>query len=66
MCLKLNCRQWKCKKCGKPFSEDLSIVKKKRIYTKRLSVKILEEVKDGDILNVSQRMIEGVMSELTR
>ncbi len=41
--------------CQKPFSEELDFVAKKRTYTKRLAANILEQLKAGDILNVSRR-----------
>ncbi len=68
-------RQFKCDNCRKPFSEELDFVAKKRTYTKRLAENILEQLKEGDILNVSrrndvteeesQRMIEDIAEEIT-
>ncbi len=53
--LQVNRRQFKCDNCRKPFSEELDFVAKKRTYTKRLAENILEQLKAGDILNVSRR-----------
>ncbi len=53
--LQVNRRQFKCDNCQKPFSEELDFVAKKRTYTKRLAENILEQLKEGDILNVSRR-----------
>ncbi len=39
--LKVNRRQFKCKNCGKPFSEELDWVKKRRIYSTRLAREIV-------------------------
>ncbi len=58
MYLQVNRRQFKCGNCQKPFSEELDFVAKKRTYTKRLAENILEQLKAGDILNVSRRNIE--------
>ncbi len=73
--LQVNRRQFKCDNCQKPFSEELDFVAKKRTYTKRLAENILEQLKEGDILNVSrrndvteeeiQRMIEDIAEEIT-
>ena len=75
MYLQVNRRQFKCGNCQKPFSEELDFVAKKRTYTKRLAENILEQLKSGDILNVSrrndvteeeiQRMIEDIAEEIT-
>ncbi|EPF24637.1 Transposase [Microcystis aeruginosa SPC777] len=51
----VNRRQFKCGNCQKPFSEELDFVAKKRTCTKRLAENILEQLKEGDILNVSRR-----------
>ncbi|WP_149989823.1 transposase family protein, partial [Microcystis aeruginosa] len=53
--LQVNRRQFKCDNCRKPFSEELDFVASKRTYTKRLAENILEQLKEGDILNVSRR-----------
>ena len=73
--LQVNRRQFKCDNCRKPFSEELDFVAKKRTYTKRLAENILEQLKEGDILNVSrrndvteeeiQRMLEDIAEEIT-
>ena len=57
------------------MSEELDFVASKRTYTKRLAENILEQLKEGDILNVSrindvteeeiQRMIEDIAEEIT-
>jgi transposase len=73
--LQVNRRQFKCDNCQKPFSEELDFVASKRTYTKRLAENILEQLKEGDILNVSrrndvteeeiQRMLEDIAEEIT-
>jgi len=71
----VNRRQFKCDNCRKPLSEELDFVASKRTYTKRLAENILEELKEGDILNVSRRndvteeeiprMLENIVEEIT-
>ncbi len=39
--LEVNRRQFKCKNCGKPFSEELDWVKKRRMYSTRLAREIV-------------------------
>jgi len=53
--LKINRRQYMCKKCRKPFSEDLYFVDKKRGYTKRFAKQIVEQVLDSNIRSVASR-----------
>jgi transposase len=53
--LEINRRQFNCKKCQKPFSEQLEFVKERRSYTKRLANKIIEEVLADDIRTVAKR-----------
>ena len=53
--LRVNRRQLKCKKCGKPFSEELDYVNKNRTHTKRLAREIIGQVLDSDIRSVSER-----------
>jgi transposase len=47
--LQVNRRQFKCKKCRKPFSENLNFVDKRRTYTKRLARYITRQVLEQDI-----------------
>ncbi|GCA70501.1 hypothetical protein MiYa_02034 [Microcystis aeruginosa NIES-2519] len=73
--LQVNRRQFKCDNCRKPFSEELDFVASKRTYTKRLAENILEQLKEGDILNISrrndvteeeiQRILEDIAEEIT-
>ena len=53
----INRRQFKCEKCHQPFSEEIKFVKERRSYTKRLSVKIVEEVLANDIHSVAKKGI---------
>ena len=53
--LQVNRRQFRCKSCRKVFSEELSFVKKRRTYTKRLASKVVKEVLETDVLNTAQR-----------
>ena len=53
--LKVNRRQFKCKKCNKVFSEELSFIKTRRSYTKRLAIKVVKEVLETNIENVARK-----------
>jgi len=53
--LHINRRQFRCKNCRKVFSEELSFVKKRRTYTKRLANKVVKEVLETDIVNTAKR-----------
>lgn len=68
--LLVNRRQFRCKKCRRVFSEELSFVKKRRTYTKRLAQKVIEEVLATDVTNAGKRNrmssaeIETILKEL--
>src|SRR4028118_1330676 len=53
--LEINRRQFKCKKCGKPFSEKLDFVMNRRTYTKRLATQTIQEVLKNDIHSVAKK-----------
>jgi transposase len=53
--LEINRRQFNCEKCQKPFSEELGFVNSRRRYTKRLAIKIIEEVLADDIRSVAKK-----------
>src|SRR4028118_870765 len=53
--LEINRRQFKCKKCVKPFSEELEFVRKRRTYTKRLAKQIIQEVLENDIHSIAKK-----------
>jgi transposase len=53
--LEINRRQFKCKKCGKPFSEKLDFVNNRRTYTKRLADTMIKSVLSSDINNVAKQ-----------
>lgn len=53
--LRVNRRQMRCDCCGQKFREELDFVNKKRNYTKRFAIQIIQEVIESDIKNVSQR-----------
>lgn len=55
--LEINRRQFKCKKCQKPFSEEMGFVKERRTYTKRLAIKTVEEVLADDLSSVAKKGI---------
>jgi transposase len=55
--LEINRRQFKCRKCQKPFSEHLDFLRKKRTYTKRLAHKTIQEVLENDIHSVASKGI---------
>jgi transposase len=73
--LEINRRQFKCRKCKKPFSEHLDFVRKKRTYTKRLAHKTVQEVLENDIHSVAskgivtteeiERMLKDASAELS-
>ena len=52
--LEVNRRQFKCKNCGKPFSEELDFVAKRRQYTSRLAQEIVRPVLADDIKTVAE------------
>ena len=68
--LNVNRRQFRCKNCQKVFSEELSFVKKRRTYTKRLAEKVVQEVLATDVINTGKRNrmspaeIETLLKEL--
>lgn len=53
--LEINRRQFKCKICNKPFSEELDYVKRRRKYTYRLANNIVGQVLKNDIKSVAER-----------
>ena len=53
--LEINRRQFKCKKCEKPFSEKLDFVMNRRTYTKRLATQTIQEVLKTDIHSVAKK-----------
>ncbi|OKH54122.1 ISL3 family transposase [Calothrix sp. HK-06] len=55
--LEINRRQFKCKICKKPFSEEFNFAQKKRTYTQRLANKIIQEVLENDIQSVASKGI---------
>lgn len=53
--LEINRRQFKCDICQKPFSEELSFVRRKRNFTSRLADSIVKEVLENDIHSVAKK-----------
>lgn len=53
--LKVNRRQFKCTPCGKPFSEDLDFVGRKRKHTDRFSEMVALQVIHSSSHNVAQK-----------
>jgi transposase len=53
--LRVNRRQFWCQSCGQAFSEELSFVKKKRLYTQRLANEIVSQVLGSNIHSVAAR-----------
>ena len=53
--LEINRRQFRCKKCGKPFSEKLDFINNRRTYTKRLADTIINLVLSSDINSVAKQ-----------
>lgn len=52
--LKVNRRQFKCVPCGKPFSEELDFVGRRRKYTDRFAQTIVQQVIHSDTHNVAR------------
>ena len=52
--LRVNRRQFKCKNCGKPFSEELDFVEKRKKYTNRYASQIIEQLIHSDLANVAK------------
>ena len=50
--LNLNRRQFKCRPCGKPFSEEFDFISKRREYTDRFAEMIVQQVRHSDMHNV--------------
>ena len=51
--LKVNRRQFKCLKCGKPFSEALDFIGRRRKHTDRFAQAIVQQVLHSDTHNVA-------------
>ena len=51
--LKINRRQFKCRTCGKPFSETLDFIDNRRKQTNRFALAIVQQVLHSDIHNVA-------------
>jgi transposase len=72
--LKVNRRQYFCPECKKTFSEEFSWLRKRRSYTSRLGLNILEQLKKNNIKTVSEmnnvseeeieKMLEDVKEEI--
>lgn len=52
--LKVNRRQFKCKTCNKPFSEDLDFVDRRCKYTNRLALEMVKQVRSSSVHSVAQ------------
>lgn len=53
--LQINSRQFKCDKCGKPFTETLEIKPFRRSYTKRFALDIVDRVLSSNILAIAEQ-----------
>ena len=53
--LQINSRQFKCDKCGKPFTETLEIKPFRRAYTKRFALDIVDRVLASNILAIAEQ-----------
>jgi len=51
--LKVNRRQFKCHSCGKPFSEELDFIGRRRKHTNRFAHAIVQQVLHSDTHNVA-------------
>ena len=56
VCLRINSRQFKCKNCGKPFTEVIDIKPFRRSYTVRFAMDVVEQVRVSSILAVSEQV----------
>lgn len=52
--LKVNRRQFQCKTCNKPFSENLDFVDRRCLYTNRLALEIVRQVRNSSVRSVAQ------------
>lgn len=68
--LRINRRQFKCDHCGKPFSEDLDFVKKRKKYTNRYAHWITQQVINSNLLsvalnnNLTESEVESMISQV--
>ena len=53
--LNVNRRQFRCQSCGKVFSEELDLVRKRRTYTVRLAEKVIKEVLETNVTSAAAR-----------
>lgn len=53
--LKVNRRQFKCRHCQKPFSEELDFMGSRRRYTDRFAEMVVRQVIHSDMHNVGQQ-----------
>ena len=54
--LRINSRQFKCKKCGKPFTEVIDIKPFRRSYTVRFAMDVVDRVIGSSIVAVSEQV----------
>jgi transposase len=54
--LRINSRQFKCEKCGKPFTEVIDIKPFRRSYTVRFAIDVVERVLGSNIAAVSEQV----------
>jgi transposase len=70
--LRVNRRQFKCKNCGKPFSEELDFVGKGQKYTHRYAQAITEQLIHSDLANVAknnqltERQVEALIDQVVK
>jgi transposase len=70
--LNVNRRQFKCKNCGKPFSEELNFVGKGKKYTHRYAQDIVEKLIHSDLVNIAknnnltEREVEGMINHVAQ
>lgn len=69
--LRINRRQFKCSHCKRPFSQELSLVEKKKYYTKRMAYSIVEQVlasgnikKTGELNDLTEEEVSGMLKDL--
>jgi len=70
--LRVNRRQFKCKNCGKPFSEELDFVGKGQKYTHRYAQAITEQLIHSYLANVAknnhltERQVEAMINQVAK
>lgn len=62
--LRYNRRQFKCKSCKKPFSEELDFIGERKTYTTRFAEYVIKQLVHSDIHNVAKN--NGITDDLVK